>query len=134
TMKFISLRLLTSLLLIINKLYNSRQADGRLLPQWLTGIIAVVAFLFLTFVVFLVNKAWCQTPRFMSGTSRPPGRPERNVKLHMRKSVKSGCHDCYPFEKYPSFSGIILQSVQLHLNRAKMIKDAPVTASSQLLK
>ncbi|XP_026178911.1 PDZK1-interacting protein 1 isoform X2 [Mastacembelus armatus] len=31
----------------------------RLLPQWLTGIIAVVAFLFLTFVSFLVKKAWC---------------------------------------------------------------------------
>ncbi|KAL7396664.1 hypothetical protein ABVT39_009600 [Epinephelus coioides] len=32
----------------------------RLLPQWLTGIIAVVAFLFLTFVGFLVKKAWCE--------------------------------------------------------------------------
>ncbi|KAM9848828.1 PDZK1-interacting protein 1 [Aulostomus maculatus] len=32
--------------------------DERLLPQWLTGIIAVSVFLFLTFVVFLVKKAW----------------------------------------------------------------------------
>ncbi|XP_020354172.1 PDZK1-interacting protein 1 isoform X1 [Oncorhynchus kisutch] len=32
----------------------------RTLPQWLTGIIAVGVFLFLIFVAFLVNKAWCQ--------------------------------------------------------------------------
>ncbi|KAF3690512.1 Proximal tubules-expressed gene protein [Channa argus] len=32
----------------------------RLLPQWLTGIIAVTSFLFLTFVGFLVKKAWCE--------------------------------------------------------------------------
>ncbi|XP_016137733.1 PDZK1-interacting protein 1 [Sinocyclocheilus grahami] len=32
------------------------------LPNWLTGIIAVGVFLFLVFVVFLVNKAWCETP------------------------------------------------------------------------
>lgn len=31
----------------------------RALPQWLTGIIAVAGFLFLGFIVFLVNKAWC---------------------------------------------------------------------------
>ncbi|XP_021459064.2 PDZK1-interacting protein 1 [Oncorhynchus mykiss] len=35
----------------------------RTLPQWLTGIIAVVVFLFLIFVAFLVNKAWCQDSR-----------------------------------------------------------------------
>ncbi|KAM7011932.1 PDZK1-interacting protein 1 [Tautogolabrus adspersus] len=35
------------------------QPSERLLPQWLTGIIALVGFLFLTFVVFLVKKAWC---------------------------------------------------------------------------
>ncbi|KAJ7993206.1 hypothetical protein DPEC_G00270040 [Dallia pectoralis] len=33
---------------------------SRALPQWLTGTIAVSAFLFLIFVTFLVNKAWCQ--------------------------------------------------------------------------
>lgn len=31
----------------------------RVLPQWLTGIIAVSIFLFLVFVTFLVNRAWC---------------------------------------------------------------------------
>ncbi|KAG7277520.1 hypothetical protein CRUP_030682 [Coryphaenoides rupestris] len=30
----------------------------RLLPQWLTGLLAVAGFLFLSFVAFLVNKAW----------------------------------------------------------------------------
>ncbi|XP_071342722.1 PDZK1-interacting protein 1 [Trachinotus anak] len=38
------------------------QASERVLPQWLTGIIAVVGFLFLTFVVFLVKKAWFEKP------------------------------------------------------------------------
>lgn len=38
------------------------QIDERLLPQWLTGLIAVAAFLFLTFVGFLVKKAWCEKP------------------------------------------------------------------------
>ncbi|KAM3876285.1 PDZK1-interacting protein 1 [Diretmus argenteus] len=37
------------------------QSDNqRLLPQWLTGIIAVAAFLFLAFVAVVVNKAWCE--------------------------------------------------------------------------
>ncbi|XP_022614848.1 PDZK1-interacting protein 1-like [Seriola dumerili] len=39
---------------------DQRQVSERLLPQWLTGIIAVAAFLFLTFVSFLVKKAWCE--------------------------------------------------------------------------
>uniref|UniRef100_A0A3Q3W083 Small integral membrane protein 24 n=1 Tax=Mola mola TaxID=94237 RepID=A0A3Q3W083_MOLML len=34
----------------------------RVLPQWLTGITAVAIFLFLAFVTFLVNKAWCGSP------------------------------------------------------------------------
>lgn len=32
----------------------------RVLPQWLTGIIAVSIFLFLVFVTFLVNRVWCR--------------------------------------------------------------------------
>uniref|UniRef100_A0A4W6DQ80 PDZK1 interacting protein 1 n=1 Tax=Lates calcarifer TaxID=8187 RepID=A0A4W6DQ80_LATCA len=36
------------------------QVSERLLPQWLTGLIAVSGFLFLTFVGFLVKKAWCE--------------------------------------------------------------------------
>ncbi|XP_059197123.1 PDZK1-interacting protein 1 [Centropristis striata] len=37
-------------------------SPDRLLPQWLTGIIAVVGFLFLSFVGLLVKKAWCEEP------------------------------------------------------------------------
>lgn len=42
----------------------SAQAENaeRALPNWLTGIIAVAVFLFLVFIAFLVNKAWCETP------------------------------------------------------------------------
>ncbi|CAK6981513.1 PDZK1-interacting protein 1 isoform X3 [Scomber scombrus] len=31
----------------------------RVLPQWLTGLIAVSCFLFLSFVTLLAKKAWC---------------------------------------------------------------------------
>ncbi|XP_038555353.1 proximal tubules-expressed gene protein-like [Micropterus salmoides] len=41
---------------------DQTQISERLLPQWLTGIIAVSIFLFLSFVVFLVKKAWCEEP------------------------------------------------------------------------
>ncbi|KAL6108564.1 uncharacterized protein ACO6RY_19066 [Pungitius sinensis] len=37
--------------------------EERVLPQWLTGIIAVSGFLFLAFVGFMVKKAWCEEPR-----------------------------------------------------------------------
>ncbi|KAI1891913.1 hypothetical protein AGOR_G00148610 [Albula goreensis] len=39
----------------------SAQQVTRPLPNWLTGIIAVVVFLVLAFVAFLVNKVWCET-------------------------------------------------------------------------
>ncbi|XP_040896946.1 PDZK1-interacting protein 1 [Toxotes jaculatrix] len=42
---------------------DQTQVSERLLPQWLTGIIAVAGFLFLTFVGFLVKKAWCEESR-----------------------------------------------------------------------
>lgn len=42
----------------------------RPLPQWLTGIIAVVGFLFLSFVVFLMKKAWCDEPSRNKGSVR----------------------------------------------------------------
>lgn len=38
---------------------SAHAETGRVLPQWLTGIIAVSIFLFLVFVTFLVNRAWC---------------------------------------------------------------------------
>uniref|UniRef100_A0A3P9H080 Uncharacterized protein n=1 Tax=Oryzias latipes TaxID=8090 RepID=A0A3P9H080_ORYLA len=33
---------------------------ARLLPQWLTGLIAVSGFLLLTFIAFVVKKVWCE--------------------------------------------------------------------------
>ncbi|KAM9358185.1 PDZK1-interacting protein 1 [Symphorus nematophorus] len=41
---------------------TAQTVSERPLPQWLTGIIAVSAFLFLAFVSFLVKKAWCEEP------------------------------------------------------------------------
>ncbi|KAM6939369.1 PDZK1-interacting protein 1 isoform 1-T2 [Lycodopsis pacificus] len=38
------------------------QMSERLVPQWLTGLIAVTGFLFLAFVGVLVKKAWCEEP------------------------------------------------------------------------
>ncbi|KAL2089672.1 hypothetical protein ACEWY4_014360 [Coilia grayii] len=49
------------LLLLVMLGVVSAQTDSvqRGLPNWLTGILAVVVFLFLVFVAFIVNKAWC---------------------------------------------------------------------------
>ncbi|CAL8310329.1 unnamed protein product [Lota lota] len=43
----------------------NQEGQQRLLPQWLTGLLAVAGFLFLSFVGFLVNKAWCQNARLV---------------------------------------------------------------------
>ncbi|XP_063747296.1 PDZK1-interacting protein 1 isoform X2 [Eleginops maclovinus] len=52
-----------SCLLLSVAAVSAQKAQGeRALPQWLTGIIAVCGFLFLSFVVFLVKKAWCEEP------------------------------------------------------------------------
>ncbi|XP_062280946.1 PDZK1-interacting protein 1 isoform X1 [Scomber scombrus] len=45
----------------------------RVLPQWLTGLIAVSCFLFLSFVTLLAKKAWCDE------TSRSVGAAEETV-------------------------------------------------------
>ncbi|CAL8252018.1 unnamed protein product [Merluccius merluccius] len=44
---------------------SDQGGQQRLLPQWLTGVLAVAGFLFLSFVGFLVNKAWCQNARLV---------------------------------------------------------------------
>ncbi|XP_028855681.1 PDZK1-interacting protein 1 [Denticeps clupeoides] len=43
----------------------------RALPSWLMGIIAVVVFLFLVFVAFLANKAWCEEPSHETKAGSP---------------------------------------------------------------
>ncbi|KAL7855205.1 hypothetical protein SRHO_G00173950 [Serrasalmus rhombeus] len=50
------------LLLTLGAVSAQGEAAQRALPNWLTGIVAVAVFLFLVFVAFLVNKAWCETP------------------------------------------------------------------------
>ncbi|CAM9777728.1 unnamed protein product [Lampetra planeri] len=34
------------------------RAPIRVLPPWLQGLVAVIGFLFLVFVIFIVNKVW----------------------------------------------------------------------------
>lgn len=56
---------LVVLVLVLNfgSALSQAARSGRPLPQWLTGIIAVVGFLFLTFVVLLIKRAWCEKPK-----------------------------------------------------------------------
>lgn len=58
------------LLLTLGLAAAQAERAEQVLPNWLTGIIAVGVFLFLIFVAFLVNKAWCETP------SKPEAVPE----------------------------------------------------------
>ncbi|KAI9542558.1 hypothetical protein NQZ68_019242 [Dissostichus eleginoides] len=51
------------LLLSVAEVTAQTAQSERALPQWLTGIMALCGFLFLSFVVFLVKKAWCEEPR-----------------------------------------------------------------------
>ncbi|TNN65765.1 Proximal tubules-expressed gene protein [Liparis tanakae] len=53
---------ISCLLLSVAAVTAQGAQSERLLPQWLTGILAVTGFLFLTFVAFLVKKAWCEEP------------------------------------------------------------------------
>ncbi|XP_029988432.1 PDZK1-interacting protein 1 [Sphaeramia orbicularis] len=51
----------------------------RLLPQWLTGLIAVAVFLFLAFVTFLVKRAWCdESSRRSPVETETPNEPVSN--------------------------------------------------------
>ncbi|XP_073700432.1 PDZK1-interacting protein 1 [Garra rufa] len=51
---------LHGLLLTMGLVAAQAEKAAETLPNWLTGIIAVGVFLFLIFVAFLVNKAWCE--------------------------------------------------------------------------
>ncbi|XP_024114578.1 PDZK1-interacting protein 1 isoform X1 [Oryzias melastigma] len=54
--------LVSSLLLVVGSVgaQTGLRANERLLPQWLTGIIAVSGFLLLAFIAFVVKKLWCE--------------------------------------------------------------------------
>ncbi|XP_033996814.1 PDZK1-interacting protein 1 isoform X1 [Trematomus bernacchii] len=51
------------LLLSVAAVTAQTAQSERALPQWLTGIMALCGFLFLSFVGILVKKAWCEEPR-----------------------------------------------------------------------
>ncbi|XP_038170406.1 small integral membrane protein 24 [Arvicola amphibius] len=42
---------------------EAQQATERRLKPWLVGLAAVVGFLFIVFVLMLVNRVWCSKPR-----------------------------------------------------------------------
>lgn len=67
------------------------EIGGRALPQWLTGIIAVSGFLFLTFVFFLVKNAWCDNS---SRSVRVSGSINELITAwsHMCVCAQSKCH------------------------------------------
>ncbi|RVE74154.1 hypothetical protein OJAV_G00038400 [Oryzias javanicus] len=54
--------LVSSLLLVVGSVgaQTGQTKYERLLPQWLTGLIAVSGFLLLTFIAFVVKKVWCE--------------------------------------------------------------------------
>ncbi|XP_067846362.1 PDZK1-interacting protein 1 isoform X1 [Heptranchias perlo] len=54
---------------------ESKEQSSRGLQPWLTGIIAVVVFLCLCFIGFIVNKIWCKD----SGESNHPESPATEV-------------------------------------------------------
>ncbi|KAF4083184.1 hypothetical protein AMELA_G00137160 [Ameiurus melas] len=55
-----AVQVLYCLLLMLGVVTGQAGSVGQRLPNWLTGIIAVAVFLFLAFITFLVNKAWCE--------------------------------------------------------------------------
>ncbi|XP_069578499.1 PDZK1-interacting protein 1 [Brachyistius frenatus] len=71
---------LTSCLLLAVAMVTAQTAvspsSERQLPQWLTGIIAVSCFLFLTFVGFLVKKGWCEESSRSSVESERKDQPD----------------------------------------------------------
>lgn len=68
---------LTSCMLVLVGAAAAQTAQSthyeRLLPQWLTGIIAVCGFLILTFIAALVKKMW-----FQKSGGRPSAEPARD--------------------------------------------------------
>uniref|UniRef100_A0A3Q1F1B4 Uncharacterized protein n=1 Tax=Acanthochromis polyacanthus TaxID=80966 RepID=A0A3Q1F1B4_9TELE len=54
--------LVCCLLLVVGGVTAQTGSPARLLPQWGVGLLAVAGFLFLSFVVLLVKKAWFENP------------------------------------------------------------------------
>lgn len=50
------------LLLTVAGVTAQTDRGGRLMPQWLSGLIATSLFLLLTFLIFVVKRLWCEKP------------------------------------------------------------------------
>lgn len=77
------LLLLTALLLAPAE----AQQERRLKP-WLVGLAAVVGFLFIVFVLMLVNRVWCSKPRSDDEEVRVRMEPSENEYTEPRKDKK----------------------------------------------
>ncbi|CAK6445649.1 unnamed protein product [Pipistrellus nathusii] len=62
---------------------EAQQATENRLKPWLTGLAAVVGFLFIVFVLLLVNRIWCSKRRAEDDEAmlRMETNPIRNVDL-----------------------------------------------------
>ncbi|XP_069857997.1 small integral membrane protein 24 isoform X2 [Dipodomys merriami] len=58
---------------------DAQQATERRLKPWLTGLAAVVGFLFIVFVLMLANRFWC------SKTSQEDKKEKREEKKAQKK-------------------------------------------------
>ncbi|XP_041525685.1 small integral membrane protein 24 isoform X2 [Microtus oregoni] len=79
---------------------EAQQATERRLKPWLVGLTAVVGFLFIVFVLMLVNRVWCSKPRpddeevrvRMESTENEYTEPRINKKKQKKQVDKKGGH------------------------------------------
>ncbi|XP_020020277.1 small integral membrane protein 24 isoform X3 [Castor canadensis] len=80
---------------------EAQQATERHLKPWLVGLIAVVSFLFIVFVLMLANRIWCSKERAedeeVAVRMEPnpyedtePSRESRTEKREKKKKAKKG--------------------------------------------
>ncbi|XP_072919151.1 PDZK1-interacting protein 1-like [Hemitrygon akajei] len=55
---------------------ETKEQPRRVLQPWLTGIIAVVVFLCLCFIGFIVNKIWCKNAEVTNHLESPALEPD----------------------------------------------------------
>ncbi|XP_059840259.1 PDZK1-interacting protein 1-like isoform X2 [Hypanus sabinus] len=60
----------------ISRSGETKEQPRRVLQPWLTGIIAVVVFLCLCFIGFIVNKIWCKNAEVTNHLESPALEPD----------------------------------------------------------